>query len=126
MVKPGPDPALVPLRHERSPDPFRIALVELKESTGLGWADFARKVSAQGVGEWSSAYLNGLAIGRRAAPGGEALLTLIDALARAGGVKPAYFREYREHTAAQRAAELARVIGLDEVLAVLDELERRG
>lgn len=44
-------------------------------------------------------------------------------LARAAGVEPTYWVEYREHLAAERARVLTREIGLDEVLAKLDELQ---
>jgi hypothetical protein len=39
------------------------------------------------------------------------------------GLEPEYFREYREIKAGQRAAELTRRVGLDEVMRVLNGLE---
>lgn len=46
----------------------------------------------------------------------------VEIVARAAGVNPTYFREYREHVAAEEAKRLANEVGLDEVLAKLREL----
>lgn len=47
----------------------------------------------------------------------------MEILAAALGVSPTFWREYREHTAAQRARVLAARVGLDAVLAKLAELD---
>ncbi len=47
----------------------------------------------------------------------------MEVLAAAFSVDPTYFREYREHVAAQRARVLASRLGLDAVLDKLAELD---
>lgn len=71
----------------------------------------------------SHAYLNQLARGE-AKPTDHTLAHQLELVARASGVDPRYFREYREHLAAQEARQVAARVGLDEVLAALRDLER--
>jgi hypothetical protein len=111
----------------RSTKPFRKALEDLKEASGWGWRDFAEQVSRYGKERtYTFGYLQQVAQGVKPLGPGEAMYLLCEAAAKATGIQPTYFREYREHLAADQAAKLARKIGLDEVLAVLDELKRRS
>jgi transcriptional regulator with XRE-family HTH domain len=66
----------------------------------------------------SSAYLGHLGSGRS-----PATIENMQTVAQALGVEPEYFREYREHIAAQRARSLAARHGMDAVLAKLAELD---
>jgi hypothetical protein len=112
----------------QSRQPFNRALEALKNASGWSYRDFAEQVNAKAdPGQsWNHTYLQAVVVGREQIKRTDALLALIAAIQRATGIEPTYFREYREHIAAQRAAELAGDVGLDAVLAVLDELERRG
>lgn len=106
---------------------FPRALTDLKAASGWGWRDFADQVSAQADPgrTYSHGFLQQVADAVKPLAPGEAMWSLCRAAARATGIEPTYFREYREHLAAERAAELATRIGLDKVLKVLDALERR-
>jgi hypothetical protein len=114
------------LLHAESDKDFRQAFADLFDALDMGWREFATEMSQYeptGRG-WTAGYLNLLKNGRRKVSG-EPMYVLQRAAAKVAGIKPTYFREYREHLAAQRAAQLATEIGLDEVLAVLDELAKK-
>lgn len=66
----------------------------------------------------SHAYLGHLGSGRS-----PATIENMQTVAQALGVEPEFFREYREHVAAQRARSLAARHGMDAVLAKLAELD---
>ncbi len=112
---------------DRSKKPFAQALSDLKRASGWGWRDFGEQVSAHSRDRtYTFAYLQQVAEGKKPLAPGEAMWALAEACASCFGIQPTYFREYREHIAAEEAAKLARRIGLDEVLAALDELKRRN
>lgn len=101
--------------------PFPEALREVMERQGLsfrGLADLTRSVDAKGKG-LSHGYIGHLARGV-ARPTVENM----ELIARAVGVDPTYFREYREHLAAVEARRLVSKVGLDRVMEALRQLDR--
>lgn len=118
----------VPARKDALPQqtdrPFPEALDAIRIAAGLSWTGFTEAMNAHGKG-WGRSYLNGLVLGTYQVPGTEAMLELAGAAAKVGGVKATYFKEVRQALAAEKASRLAAQVGLDEVLAALDKLERR-
>ncbi len=104
---------------EPSSKPFPDALRTLMAEKKLSFRKVADLTSAGGGRSLSHGYVNQLAT-KLAKPTIENMEQLAHALA----VEPTYFREYREHVAAQRAAVLAAELGLDVVLEKLAELDR--
>jgi transcriptional regulator with XRE-family HTH domain len=104
---------------------FGAALSDLRAALGMSLDEFARELSRHHPAgkSWSKTFVNQLELGNQALVKPESMVALAEAAARVAGIEPTYFREYREHLAARRAAQLARKIGLDEVLAVLDQLD---
>lgn len=105
---------------------FGAALSDLRHALGMGYDEFAREVSRhhpQGK-TWSKSYLNQVELGRQQIAKSDSMVALAQAAAKVAQISPTYFRDYREHLAAQRAKQAARNMGLDRVLAVLDELDR--
>lgn len=105
----------------RSDKPFIPALRDLMEEREFSFRKLVRETGRYREGGYSLAYLSKLATGRDR-PTAENMAVI----ARAMGADPTYFREYREHVAAERARELARRVGLDEVLAALEPLDNGG
>ena len=108
------------MRPAPSDKPFPDAMRELMELRDMS---FGRLVVATGRYRdppYSKAMLHALSSGK-AAPIVDAMVVI----ARALDVDPTYFREYREHLAAEEAKKMMREVGLDEVLAKLRELERK-
>lgn len=97
---------------------FPRALRKLMAEQGLSFQKLAARTQAVDGRGLGRAYLNQLATKKR-----QPTINNLYVIARAVDIDPRYFREYREHLAAERARELAQQIGLDEVLAKLDELQ---
>ena len=72
-------------RRKFSSEPFGAALEQLMEETGVTYRALAQKA------ELSAGYLNHLVHGNRPVPADDVIERIADAL----GVEPAYFREYR-------------------------------
>jgi hypothetical protein len=118
------EPSTVRNLPDQSRKPFAQALADLKAASGWGWRDFADQLNTYG-GPWTFGYLNLLANGEKRVSPGEQLWALCHTAARATGIEATYFKEYREHLAAQRAAQKVSEVGLDAVLAALEKLGRR-
>lgn len=103
--------------------PAPEALRALMEHHGLSYRGLSartRDTDPQHKG-FTAVYLNQIATGEYTIIKDSSLPTL-ELIARSVGEDPTYFREVREHLAAQEARRLTREIGLDEVLAKLREL----
>ena len=103
-------------------DKFGVALRKLmaaRKTSYRSLSDATKTLDASGKG-LSPTYLSQVTTGIHTPTPSR-----IELIASALRADPRYFREYREHLAAQRAKLLASEIGLDEVLAALDELEAR-
>lgn len=98
--------------------PFPEALRGLMESRSVSYRKLSELIAAGG-GKLSHTYLQQLT-GKRSKPTTENMEQIAVAL----GVEPVFFREYREHVAARRAAVLAAQLGLDVVMAKLAELDQ--
>ena len=72
-------------RRRFTSEPFGPALEQLMEETGVTYRALAHKA------ELSAGYLNHLVHGNRPVPADDVIERIADAL----GVEPAYFREYR-------------------------------
>ena len=72
-------------RRRFTSEPFGPALEQLMEETGVTYRALAQKA------ELSAGYLNHLVHGNRPVPADDVIERIADAL----GVEPAYFREYR-------------------------------
>lgn len=103
---------------DRSDKPFHVALQALMKRHDVSYRGLSELTHAVDK-PLSHAYLNHLGTGREKKPTVENM----EAIAQALGVDATYFREYREHLAAQRARALAARHGLDAVLAKLGELD---
>lgn len=107
---------------KRTSKEFGFAVGQLmaeRRSTFTTLSDATKILDATGSG-LSRTYLSQVVTGQHVPT--PARMELIAAALR---VDPTYFKEYRQYVAAQRAKLLTAEIGLDEVLAALDELEAR-
>jgi transcriptional regulator with XRE-family HTH domain len=103
---------------EHTDAPFADALRQLIDHHGLSLrtlADLTPAIDGKGL---RHAYIGNLARGAKFPTVGN-----IELLARALGVEPEHFREYREHQAGAEARRLAERHGADAVLAKLAELD---
>lgn len=110
-----------------STQPYPQALERLKAHFDLSFralADLTRSADPQRKG-LGSAYLQQLSSGATH-PTEPTLIAHLELIARAVGIEPRYFREYREWQAAEAARLLAARIGMDDVLAALRALEAKG
>jgi hypothetical protein len=107
-----------------SQKPFPEALLDLARATNPNprQGDGLTALVVRGAG-YSTGFLGAL---RGVSPNSrrEPTKENMERIARAAGVHPRYFREYREHMARERAAELEREIGLDKVIIALERLRR--
>lgn len=93
--------------------PFRETLRRLMAEHEMTFRPLAEKTG------YSLAYVSNLATGRS-----EPTPENLERLAKAFGVHPRVFREYRVHMARERAVELEREVGLDKVLKALERLAK--
>lgn len=101
--------------------PFTRAFRQLMAERDLSFRrlePLTKTINGKGL---SQSYLNQLATGQK-----QPTVENMYVIARAAGVDPRFFVEYREHLAAEAARRLATEVGLDEVLAKLAELEENG
>lgn len=105
---------------KRSPHAFPAAFEAAKAARGYSYRDLERITERLGR-KLTGGYIHHLVSGLK-----RPTVDNLETLARALDVDAEYFREMREHMAAERARELTRDIGLDEVLAALRRIERRG
>lgn len=103
----------------RSNKDFIPALRDLMATAELSQRQLVERTKDHRDGGYALGYLTTL-LGGRSKPAPETMRVF----ALAAGVEPEYFKEYREHLAATRAAELATRIGLDEVLAALESVDK--
>lgn len=103
---------------ERSTLPFPDALRALMEDRDVSFRKLAYLTGPHREKPYTAGYIGHLATGRTH-PAPETM----EVLAAAMDVRPEYFVEYRRHVAAERAADLAGTVGLDQVLKALAKLD---
>lgn len=91
---------------------FADALQVLKLSSKQSYRQLAKAADV------SPSFLSELLNGRK-----KPTVEMMERIARAGGVSATYFREYREHIAAEAAKLKVRQVGLAPVLEALDSLK---
>jgi transcriptional regulator with XRE-family HTH domain len=96
----------MPRRRRFSDEPFGPTIEQLMGDTGTTYRALAAKTGL------SAGYLNHLVHGNRPVPSNE----VVETLARALGVEPAHFREYRLRTITER---------LEDMPDMVDRLYRR-
>lgn len=110
------------MAHKQAKKPFDVALKKLMEEKQISYVRLSERTkSLDPLGKGlSHTFIHELTSGKKT-PRPER----IELIARALGVNPEHFKEYRRYVVAQRAELLADEIGLPEVLAALDALEAR-
>lgn len=106
-------------------EPFHEALQKLMKERDVSFRSLVRLTDAasqRGKG-YSVGYLSSLTKGPNVQRGTKPTVENIQILAAALNVSPEYFREYREHLAAQRAKAYVARHGFDNFTRLLDDAD---